>query len=109
MSRGKELHIERKKELVRFIKTYFDSFGWSWREEDNSIFVKMIGEYEKELICVDTFFEEYPTTQDIKKILLKGKEVIVVSSEYSPKMRKNKFCYQQHTASGINFNYFKQK
>lgn len=103
------IRSEQKIELIAFVKSYFDSFGWNFKQEQEELFVQKIlpGEKWQRLIVVNAPHEEYPSLKELREIL-QSFDAIVVSSEFSPKMKKTSLVKEQHTASGINFSYCKK-
>lgn len=107
--REKVIRAEQKAELTKFVLHYFSTFGWNTKTENGSLFVQKIlpGESWQRLIVVNAPHEEYPSPKQLQT-LLKESPLIVVSSEFSPRLKKTKTVVEQHTASGINFSYLRK-
>ncbi len=107
--REKTIRAEQKAELTTLVLHYFSTFGWNTKKEDENIFVQKIlpGEPWQRLIVVNAPHEEFPSSKALKT-LLKQSPLIVVSSEFSPRLKRTKAVVEQHTASGINFSYLRK-
>lgn len=108
--REKVIREHQKADFTSFCKHYFTTFGWQWEEDDGRIYVQRhVPALERyEVIVVNSPYENFPKTKELKSKILEN-SLILASPELSARWQGRGIKKQdQHTASGINFTYFKK-
>ena len=108
--REKLIREQQKAEFTSFCKHYFTTFGWQWIEDEGLIYVQRhVPSLERyEVIVINSPYEKFPKTKEIKSKFIQN-SLILVSPELSARWQGRGIKKtDQHTASGINFTYFKK-